>query len=243
MKISSDGLRLIKSFEGYHRTLPNGDCIAYKCPAGVWTIGYGCTEGIKEGMVWAKDEAEARLLNEIVKFEAGVNRLVTAEINQNQFDALVSFAYNCGLGALERSKILKATNAGNFSKAAASFAAWNKGGGKVLPGLVQRRARESVLYMKPMEAPSEPFMPQKVAKSVEVPRGAVAASTATVGATAATVAPTLPAPPDLAALSQYRAFGEQLSDLGSWALNNWWLTAGLVVWMGFAWGLRFVRAE
>lgn len=243
MNISHEGIRLIKSFEGYHRRLQNGDCVAYLCPAGVWTIGYGCTEGVKEGMSWTEAEAEAALHREIARFEAGVTRLVTTEINLNQFDALVSFAYNCGLGALEKSKILKLTNAGKFSEAAASFAAWNKGGGKVLPGLVQRRARESVLYMKPMEAPSEPFMPQKVAKSVEVPRGAVAASTATVGATAATVAPTLPAPPDLAALSQYRAFGEQLSDLGSWALNNWWLTAGLVVWMGFAWGLRFVRAE
>lgn len=243
MNISHEGIRLIKSFEGYHRRLQNGDCVAYLCPAGVWTIGYGCTEGVKEGMSWTEAEAEAALHREIARFEAGVTRLVTTEINLNQFDALVSFAYNCGLGALEKSKILKLTNAGKFSEAAASFAAWNKGGGKVLPGLVQRRAREASLFMKPTEAPAEPYMPQKVAKSVELPKGA--ATTAAAVSTAAIVeaAPSLPPPPDLTALSQYKAFGEQVSSLGTWAWDNWWISAGLAVWLAGAWALKFWRPQ
>ena len=146
MKISSDGLRLIKSFEGYHRTLPNGDCIAYKCPAGVWTIGYGCTEGIKEGMVWAKGEAEARLPNEIVKFEAGVTRRVAAEINQNQFDALPDFAYNCGAKNLLNSTLLKKLNDLRYDDAAEQFDKWVYADGKILAGLVKRRAAERILF-------------------------------------------------------------------------------------------------
>lgn len=241
MQLSDEGLRLIKSFEGYHRRLPNGDCVAYLCPAGVWTIGHGCTEGVKEGMSWTEAEAEAALHREIAKFEAGVTRLVTAEINQNQYDALVSFAYNCGLGALEKSKILKLTNAGKFSEAAASFAAWNKGGGKVLPGLVQRRAREASVYMKPTEAPSEPYMPQKVAKSVELPKGTATASATLTTAAVVQAAPTLPPPPDLSLLDPYKAFGEQVISLGGWAWDNPLITAGLALWMAGAWALKFWR--
>jgi len=91
-KISDAGLDFIKGFEGYHRALPNGDCVAYRCPAGVLTLGYGCTVGIKPGMVWTRQQAEDALRREISTFEAGVVRLVTVPINQNEYDALVSFA-------------------------------------------------------------------------------------------------------------------------------------------------------
>ncbi|MGL4558672.1 MAG: glycoside hydrolase family protein, partial [Afipia sp.] len=64
MQLSTEGLRLIKSFEGYHRKLADGRCMAYRCPAGVWTIGWGCTEGVREGMVWTVEEAEAGLRRE-----------------------------------------------------------------------------------------------------------------------------------------------------------------------------------
>jgi lysozyme len=174
MKLSDSGLRLIKGFEGYHRRLPNGDCIAYKCPAGVWTLGYGCTEGIREGMVWTQEQAENALRHEIAKFEAAVMRLVTVPINQNQYDALVSFAYNCGEGALARSTLLKRLNAGDYEGAARCFAQWNKGGGRVLPGLVTRRAREASLFLKPMpgEMPEQaPTMPQQVDPPSEAPTG------------------------------------------------------------------------
>jgi len=162
MNISTAGLDLIKDFEGYHRKLPNGDCVAYRCPANVLTIGWGCTEGVREGMVWTVAQAEEALRREVAKFEAAVTRLVTVEINQNQFDALVSFAYNCGEGALASSTLLRRLNAGNFDGAADAFAMWTKGGGRVLPGLVTRRAREAALFRTPAETSIEPLMAQAV---------------------------------------------------------------------------------
>lgn len=168
-RLSDAGLDLIREFEGYHRALPNGDCIAYKCPAGVWTLGWGATVGIKPGMVWTRAQAEEALLRELATFEAGVTRLVTVPLNQNEYDALVSFAYNCGLGALEKSTILRKLNAGDRIGAADAFGMWTKGGGKVLPGLVRRRKAEAALFLHPVEVapaedeePSQPDMPQAV---------------------------------------------------------------------------------
>lgn len=162
MNISQAGLDLIVSFEGYHRKLANGDCTTYRCPANVLTIGFGCTEGIREGEVWTRQQAEKALMRELAKFEAAVTRLVTVEINQNQYDALVSFAYNCGEGALGKSTLLRKLNAGDFDGAANAFAMWTKGGGRVLPGLVRRRAAEAALFRKPAEPAEEPDMPQGV---------------------------------------------------------------------------------
>jgi lysozyme len=162
MEISRDGLKLIKSFEGYHTRLKNGDCAAYRCPANVWTIGYGCTEGVKPGMVWTEQEAEDALHKEISKFETGVSQLVTVPLNQNEFDACVSLAYNIGLGGFGRSTVLRAINKGHKTGAAKAFEMWTRGGGRVLPGLVSRRKREAALFLKPVEKPEEPYMPQKV---------------------------------------------------------------------------------
>ena len=114
MKLSERGLALIKNFEGYHRRLPNGDCIAYRCPANVLTLGYGCTKGIKPGMIWTEKQALDELAKELVGHEHAVLRLVSVDFNQNQFDALVSFAYNCGNGALEKSTLLKKLNKGDY---------------------------------------------------------------------------------------------------------------------------------
>lgn len=176
MKISSHGLDLIKEFEGYHRALPDGACVAYRCPAGVLTIGYGCTEGVKEGMRWTKADAEARLLGELAKHEAAVTRLTTVDLNQNQFDALVSFSYNLGSGALGKSHLLKCVNAGKFDEAALEFAKWNKAAGKVLPGLVKRRGKEAALFCEPAQDSHEPAMPQKVDRPVSTAPGPVTRS-------------------------------------------------------------------
>lgn len=165
-KLSDAGVDLIKSFEGYHRALPDGSCVAYRCPAGVWTLGFGNTVGIKPGMVWTRDEAEAALRRELATFEAGVVRLVTVPLNQNEYDALVSFAYNCGLGALEKSTILRKLNAGDREGAADAFNLWTKGGGKVLPGLVRRRKAEAALFLTPIDDDDEPAQPD-MAQSVE----------------------------------------------------------------------------
>jgi lysozyme len=181
MNISRDGLKLIKSFEGYHTRLKNGDCVAYQCPAKVWTIGWGCTEGIKPGLVWTEQQAEDALLKEIAKFETGVDKLVTVDINQNEFDACVSLAYNIGLGGFGRSTVLRCINKGNKTGAARAFDMWTKGGGRVLPGLVSRRKREAALFLKPVEKPDEPYMPQAVEPEAP-PTGAATTATVAGGA-------------------------------------------------------------
>lgn len=163
MKISDAGLDLIKSFEGYHEELPDGRCRAYLdtlAKPNIWTIGWGCTEGIKKGMIWTREQAEDALRNEVSRFEASVTRLVTVEINQNQFDALCSFAYNCGEDDLANSTLLKKLNKGDYEGAAKEFEKWVYAGGKKYTGLVRRRAAEKALFLKPVEVPEEPDTPK-----------------------------------------------------------------------------------
>ena len=133
------GIELIKSFEGCRLA-------AYKCPAGVLTIGYGHTSGVTSGQTISQAQAEEYLKADLAKYENAVNEYVTAALNQNQFDALVSFTYNCGAGALKSSTLLKKLNAGDYSGAASEFAKWNKASGKVLAGLTKRRAAEKALF-------------------------------------------------------------------------------------------------
>ena len=149
MKLSKVGIDLIKSFEGCYLK-------AYKCPAGVWTIGWGTTEpidGVKphEGMVITQKQADELLIKNLNGYENAVNEYVTYSINQNQFDALVSFAYNCGNGALKTSTLLKKLNAGDVHGAANEFLRWNKANGKVLSGLTRRREAERKLFLKEEE--------------------------------------------------------------------------------------------
>lgn len=176
MQISQRGLDLIKDFESYLKPLPDGRCTTYLCPAGVPTIGWGCTKGFKVGDVWTRDQAEEGLRRELAKSQAAVGRLVTVEITQPQFDALVSFAYNCGDGALAKSSILRKLNQGNIAGAAASFSAWNKAtvkGRRVeLRGLTRRRAAEKAMFLsEPEEAEPVP-MPQKIEPPSNVPSAA-----------------------------------------------------------------------
>lgn len=165
MQISEAGLALIKDFEGYHRKLADGRCTTYYCPAGVLTIGYGCTEGIKPGDIWTHEEAEAALRRELSRFEASVARDVTVEINQNEFDACVSLAYNIGAAGFKRSSVLRYLNAGDRPRAAKAFELWSNGGGKFLPGLLIRRKREAALFLTPVEIEPEPAMPQAVTEA------------------------------------------------------------------------------
>ena len=238
MQISPEGIRLIKSFEGYHTRLPNGDCAAYLCPANVPTIGYGCTEGVRLGMVWTEVQAEAELRRELAKHENAVRRIVTVDMNQNEFDALVSFSYNCGAGALEKSTLLKKLNQGDRLSAAQEFRKWKRGGGRVLNGLVARRERETALFLKPTEAPAEPYMPQQVSKQIEVKPPAVAATGVAVGAgvvESGAVLPALPSPPDLSALSAWQMFGNTLGDIAGWVTGHPILTAFCAAWAAVAW--------
>jgi lysozyme len=227
MQLSDEGLRLIRSFEGYHTRLPDGGCAAYLCPANVPTIGYGVTEGVKMGMVWTAEEAEAALRRELAKHEAAVRRLVTVDLNQNEFDALVSFSYNCGAGALGKSTLLKRLNAGDRLGAASQFSKWTRGGGRVLKGLVSRRDREAALFLKPTESPEVPHMPQEVSEVREISRP-VATGAGVAAGTGAAVAfpslPYLPPPPDLSQYTAWQSFGQQAGELVSWVSGNILLT-------------------
>lgn len=175
MTISKGCINLVREFEGYLKKLPNGDCTTYYCPANVLTIGYGCTEGIKKGEVWTHAQAITALKRELAKHEKAVNDLVKVDLNQNQFDALVSFSYNCGAAALGKSTLLKKLNKGDYTGAAQQFHAWKKGGGRVLPGLVRRRAQEAELFLAPVTGPGDEQIPV-MAQQVDAPREPVRAT-------------------------------------------------------------------
>jgi lysozyme len=137
---SLTGIQLIKEWEGWRDK-------AYLCPAGKWTIGYGHTKTAKRGMVISKENGEKLLREDLQVYENAVNRLVTVPLNQNQFDALVSFTYNVGRGAFSQSTLLRYLNNGHYDAAANQFTKWVNGGGKELPGLVARRETERTLFL------------------------------------------------------------------------------------------------
>jgi lysozyme len=143
MKISQTGLDLIKYFEGLSLK-------AYKCPAGVWTIGYGTT-GVAEarqGVTITKERAEQLLIDDVEKFSKQVWLLVKdVVVNQHQFDALIAFAYNVGIGAFKTSTLLKKLLQKDYTGVSKEFLRWTKAKGKELPGLVKRRRAESLLFL------------------------------------------------------------------------------------------------
>ena len=145
-KINAAGLALIKSFEGCELT-------AYPDPGtggDPWTIGYGHTgPDVQPGLTITQARADQLLKQDLQKFEQGVNGVIARSLTSNQFSALVSFAYNVGLGALQSSTLLRLVNAGDFSGAAAQFGKWVNGASGPLPGLVRRRAAEAALFLNP----------------------------------------------------------------------------------------------
>lgn len=145
MRISENGLNLIKSFEGCRLT-------AYKCPAGVWTIGWGHTGGVKPGQKITQAEADQMLVSDMTAYEHKVDKYASYHWNQNEFDALTSFAYNVGsIGQLT------ANGTRNRATIAEKILQYNKGSGKVLPGLTKRREAERKLFLTPVMA--KPFVP------------------------------------------------------------------------------------
>ena len=157
MRTSNRGIELIKAHEGLRLD-------AYPDPAKGWevpTIGYGHTTAagppvVKRGMRITAQEADAILRGDVVKVENYVTILTHVPLTQNQFDALVSFTFNLGPGNLERSTLRKKLNAGDYKGAADEFHSWKYGGGKVMPGLVKRRAAEARLFMEPVVAHTTP---------------------------------------------------------------------------------------
>lgn len=143
MKTSSKGVSLIKQFEGCRLK-------AYKCPAGVWTIGYGHTAGVKAGDIITQETAESYLRNDLVTYEKAVmNYDGIYHFNQNQFDALVSFTYNCGAGNL---KNLTQGGKRTIAQISDKLLLYNKAGGVTLLGLQRRRAAEKVLFDTPIKS-------------------------------------------------------------------------------------------
>ena len=145
MRASENGINLIKQFEGCRLT-------AYQDSVGVWTIGYGWTQPVDgkpvgKGMTITQQKADDLLKQGVVQYENGVNSLVKVQLNQNQFDALVDFAYNLGVNALRGSTLLKKLNTGDYAGAANEFTKWNKAGGKELAGLMRRREAEKSLFL------------------------------------------------------------------------------------------------
>jgi len=139
MEISQEGISLIKKFEGCRYE-------SYKCAAGVWTIGWGSTKGVSEGMVITHDRAEALLIEDLAVYEEEVNNAVTVDIDQCMFDALVSWTFNLGGSNLRSSTLLKVLNAKDFKNVPEQIKRWNKAGGKLNEGLVRRREAEALLF-------------------------------------------------------------------------------------------------
>ena len=161
MQMSQEGIdALLKKFEGCKLK-------AYRCPAGVCTIGYGHTSAagnptVVDGLTIRQDQAEAILRSDLVKYETAVHNMVEQPLTQHQFDVLVDFAYNAGVGNLKSSTLLKKVNAGQFDAVPAELMKWTKGGGKVLAGLVRRRQAESSWWL------SHEMVPMTAAAAAEV---------------------------------------------------------------------------
>ena len=139
MKISQEGLSLIKRFEGCRLE-------SYKCSANVLTIGYGHTSGVKETDTITQDEADKLLQEDVEQFEKYVDDNVTVELGQSQFDSLVAWTFNLGVGNLRESTMLKKLNNEDYKSVPSEMKRWNKAGGKTLDGLIRRREAESLLF-------------------------------------------------------------------------------------------------
>lgn len=152
MKLSPTGLAFIQHYEGFSATI-------YHCPAGIPTIGYGhVVHGALAHAEFAggitKEEARVLLREDVAVAERAVRRLIAAKLTQNQFDALVSFTFNLGSGALERSALRRAVNRGDHEAVPAQLLRWVWAGGKRLPGLIRRRMAEGALYSRQLTANS-----------------------------------------------------------------------------------------
>ena len=180
---------LVKQFEGLRLE-------AYRCPAGVCTIGYGHTTSagapaVKDGMTITKQQADDILSRDLHQYEAAVERLVHQPLSQHQFDALVDFAYNAGVENLAKSTLLKKVNAAQFNDVPAELMKWTKGGGKTLPGLVRRRQAEGAWWSKGNDHPTnsedqrstpDPIPARTMAGSKQGNAAILTASFASVGA-------------------------------------------------------------
>ena len=144
--INERGIEMVKSFEGLALR-------PYLCPANVWTVGYGATRSSTGGPIdldmepISEAEAEALLIRDLESSEGLVRRLIKTALTENQYSALTSFTFNVGAGALQRSTLRMKLNRGEFQGAADEFPKWRIAGGRILAGLVRRRAVERALFL------------------------------------------------------------------------------------------------
>lgn len=141
MDITQEGLDLIKSFESCRLK-------AYQDIVGIWTIGYGDTQNVTPGMEITQQEADQRLLDRLSQFKIDLLPLLPGSMNNNQFSACMSLAYNIGIESFKKSLLLRCCQKYNFEDASKQFANWCHAGGKIVPGLVRRREAERLLFLK-----------------------------------------------------------------------------------------------
>lgn len=224
MNLTAAGIELIKRYEGLRLT-------AYKCPADVWTIGYGHTSAagepsVKKGLKITKAKADEILRADLKKFEDGVRSSLTREIPDACFSACVSLAYNIGLGAWQKSTALKLINKGDFGNVPKAIQLFNKAGGKVSPGLVKRRADEAKMFAEGFDtAPN----PDATRVTPDAPKGKpITHSTTNMAATVTAAAGVSAAAKDIASNTNE-----------IFSLNNIWMIliialilagAGYIIW-------------
>lgn len=185
MRTSEDGLDIIREFEGLRLS-------AYPDPgtgAEPWTIGYGHTgDDVFPGMRITRAEADTLLRRDVAHAEDAVRDLVKAPLAQHQFDALVSFCFNCGRGALAKSALLRKLNRGDYDAVPAELARWAKAGGRVLPGLVRRRKAEAALWVGYEGADTDAAKPEApAAKPMLASRTMQGAALSGIGTTGAVI--------------------------------------------------------
>lgn len=144
MRVSQRGIALVKEFEGLYLQ-------AYRDPVGIWTIGYGHTQGVYAGMVITETKANEFLAQDLLSHASGIFRYVSVQLNQNQFDALASFHFNLGADILKGTTLLTYINSKNWTAAANEMKRYVHAGGAVLPGLVRRRNAEAELFLDQLD--------------------------------------------------------------------------------------------
>lgn len=267
LRLSSEGGALVRSFEGcLHATdATRTKFRPYVCPAGVLTIAWGHTNDngrkFKSHDVWTKGECDAEFRADMVRFEQAVRRRVKVELTQHQFDALVSFTYNCGEGNLAKSSLLRKVNAADFAGAALAFAPWNRGGGRVLNGLTRRRAAEAALFRdgnhravhadyhaaKAADPDGNEPMPQGVdvadGSSKPMTQSKIGNTQIAIGAAGAAEA----ASKVNDAIGQANSVKQGVSDLGIFGTLTsnpmFWVAVAIVIGAGLAWYWRREHAQ
>ena len=170
-QVNDEALALIKRMEGLRLT-------SYQDVGGIWTVGYGSTATARSGMTITEEEADALLRTDLAQAERAVSNLTTVDLSDGQFGALVSFVYNVGATAFRKSTLLRKLNAGDYNAVPSELARWNKVKGKVVRGLVNRRAAEAGLWARDAHVAGQMVEPQ-------TPRGSVAPAAVGGGAAVA----------------------------------------------------------